>query len=112
MEEKVLHDTTPQIWLRKKINCLQALRNRSEITQADYDTEVAQARLDCQLLEQINQDTNLTIKTPVGPEKVVFNDFKTTTDAIIHIGYRLTAKGGLFYEPFDREQTTIIKPVS
>lgn len=104
----ITHDTTPTIWLRKKINCLQNQLTAEQITSDQYHLMVAAARLDCMALSELDTGTRLVLPTPIGKIPVTFDSFKTDKDATLYIAYRILEVGGTYLCAYDKDEVEIV----
>lgn len=97
------HETTPDIWLNKRIHRIQSMLKNELITLATHDIEIAQAHNIHAELVRMNEEGRAILNVKhLGSTLVIVTGFATDQDANPYIRFKLRTKGAEFtqiYKP-------------
>ncbi len=98
------HPTTAKIWLANRILYLHRQCKEGLITFEQYETMVAQARLDKEKLEIVENSEHIRINLPIGTKKVLVMGLLTDANLTPYVQFKLRNATGspLFDESFDK----------
>ena len=88
------HETTPDVWLTKRIHRIQSMLKDGAITLRHHDIAIAEAHnTHSRLLEMAASDRSIIDIKYLGKSSVIITGFKTDQKANIYATFKLTPKG-------------------
>ena len=94
----ITHETTPDIWLTKRIHRIQSLLRSDSITLRHHDIAVAAAHNTHAQLLQMQQEGKAVFDLKyIGVNHVIVTGFHTDDKANIYVQFRLRTNGALNY---------------